>query len=134
MQVLYVTQWRCTQQAALLTAEWGGTLIAHAKRRRGCIYTFGKHQPPCFVQPQPFLVLQGAHGSYCLEMMVEGQRAHMDLRCQVIEYPVEKSGELPDPRPARPLPGGFAHGKGPSPGRSFLENGFGKKLLCGARQ
>jgi FMN-dependent NADH-azoreductase len=37
-----------------------------------------EHQPPRFVQTQPFLVLQRAHGRYLPEVMVEGRGAHID--------------------------------------------------------
>ncbi len=53
-----VAQRRCAEQAAILPAELGGAFIADLKRRGGGIQSFGEHQPPGFVQTQPFFVLQ----------------------------------------------------------------------------
>ena len=75
----------CAEQAAVLPAELGWALIADLKRCGCRILIFGEHQPPRFVQTQPFLVLQRAHGRQRPKMMMEGRCTHIDLRCEVID-------------------------------------------------
>jgi hypothetical protein len=55
------------------------------KRRGRRIQAFRKHQPPRFVQTQPFLVLQRTHGRQRPKVMVEGRGTHMDVRRKVID-------------------------------------------------
>jgi hypothetical protein len=38
-----------------------------------------------FVQAQPFLVLQRAHGRQRSEMMVEGRWTHIDVRGKILD-------------------------------------------------
>ena len=50
-----------------------------------CSHLVHCYQPPRFVQTQPFLVLQRAHGRQRSEMMVEGRCTHIDLRCEILD-------------------------------------------------
>ena len=84
-QICDIAQWRIAKQTTVLSAELGGAFIADLKRRGCRILIFGEHQPPRFVQTQPFLVLQRAHGRHRPEMMVEGRCTHIDLRREVID-------------------------------------------------
>src|SRR5512139_2351966 len=82
-QIRDVAQRRCAEQAAVLAAELGRALITDPERGGRRILILGKQQPPRFVQAQPFLVLQRAHGRHLPEMMVEGRCAHIDLAGEI---------------------------------------------------
>ena len=70
-QVRDVAQRRLVKKTAVLAAEVGGALIADFERRGRCIEMLREHQPPRFVQAQPFLVLQRAHGRQPPKVVME---------------------------------------------------------------
>ena len=51
------------------------------KRCGRCVQAL--REPPRFVQPQPFLVLQRTHGRQRPKVLMEGRWTHMDVRCEV---------------------------------------------------
>ena len=67
-----VAQRRLVKKAAVLAAELGGALIADLERSGRCIQMLRKHQPPRFVQTQPFLELQRTHGRQPPKVVMEG--------------------------------------------------------------
>jgi hypothetical protein len=64
-QIRDIAQRRGAEQAAVLSAELGRAFIADMKCRGCRILIFRKHQPPRFVQAQPFLVSFRAERERC---------------------------------------------------------------------
>src|SRR5574337_102618 len=85
-------RWR-TKHAAVLAAELRRALIADLECCTRCVLFFSEHQPPRFVQAQPFLVLQRAHCRHLPEVKMETRCAHVDLSCEVID--AERLCEVP---------------------------------------
>src|SRR3990167_2464721 len=80
-----VAQWRCTEQAAVFAAELRRAFIADPVTCRGGFQAFAEHQAPRFLQAQLLLILQGAEGGDCLEAVVQGRGAEVDLTGQVLD-------------------------------------------------
>ena len=59
-QPLHVAQGWKTEEALVLTAEMGSVLVPHTVGCGGGVEILAQHQPARLLQPQPFLVLQGA--------------------------------------------------------------------------
>ncbi len=71
-QVRDVAQRRLVKKTAVLAVELGGAFIADPKRRGRCIEMLREHQPPRFVQTQPFLELQRTHRRQPPKVVMEG--------------------------------------------------------------
>src|SRR6266566_7669885 len=70
-QPLYVAQGRNAKEASVLAIEVGGVLVADTIGRCLSIEVFAQHQKTSFLEPQPFLELQGTHRRDLLEVVVQ---------------------------------------------------------------
>jgi hypothetical protein len=88
-----IAQRRRAKHPAVLAAAWGGARLADLKRHGRGIQALREHQPPRFVQPQPFWVLQRTHGRQRPEGMMEGRWTQMDVRGEGLDP--EREGGVP---------------------------------------
>src|SRR5438270_10749030 len=70
---------RGAERPTVLPAELGRALVADAERGLGGVEPFAQHQPPCFLQTEPLLVLERTQRRHALEVEVERRRAHPHL-------------------------------------------------------
>src|SRR2546428_14114372 len=84
-QPLHVTHRWDAKEAFVFSIEVGGVLVAHAIGRTGRVEVFAQHQTPGLLEPQPLLVLQGAHRRDGFEVVMQPRHAHAQFSCELLD-------------------------------------------------
>ena len=84
-QPLHVAHRGDAEETFILSIEVGGVLVAHAIGRTGRVEVFAQHQTPGLLEPQPLLVLQGAHRRDGFEVVMQPRHAHVQFSCELLD-------------------------------------------------
>src|ERR1700730_11150426 len=84
-QALHVAHRADAEEAVILSIEVGGVPVAHGIGGTDLVEVFALRQTPGLLEPQPLLVLQGAHRGDGLEVVMQPRHAHVQFSCELLD-------------------------------------------------